>query len=108
MAVKVIEEDEFGLYIWVTDDGLRVADEDGNTMNIPARKGDVGKIRALRQAARYWGVEGGHPVFLSGRRQVTDSEYDHQIARAKAGLIPDPLDYNAMKEELKHAKKYGR
>lgn len=105
--MRVVEEDVYGLYVWVTDDGRRVADEDGNTMNIPSRKGDRDKIEALRQAAAYYGVPGGRAVFLSGRRQVTDDEYNEQQARLRAGLIPDPLDHSAMMEEAKYARKNG-
>lgn len=107
MGFKVVEEEEYGLYIWVTNDGLRVADEDGNTMNIPSKKGDQEKIAALRDAARYYGVPNGKAVFLSGKRRVSDSEWDYQNERLRAGLIPDPLDFRAMEEEQKYARKYG-
>lgn len=107
MGMKHVEEDEYGLYIWMTGDGRRVADEDGNTMNIPSKRGDRSKIDALRQAARYYGVPDGKPVFLSGRRRVTDSEHDYQQERLRAGLVPDPLDFRAMEEEIKYAKKQG-
>lgn len=107
MAIKTVEEDEYGLYIWVTEDGLRVADEEDRTMNIPSRKGDLRKIKMLEDAARSYGVQGGKAVFLSSRRQVTDSEYEDQMTRLQAGLVPDPYDYNAMKEEAKYARKNG-
>lgn len=107
MGFKVVEEEEYGLYIWVTDDGLRVANEDGQTMNIPSKRGDQEKIKALRDAARYYGITGGKPVFLSGKRRVSDSEWDYQNERLRAGLIPDPLDFRAMEEEQKYARKYG-
>lgn len=105
MGLKRIDEDEYGLYIWLTADGRRVADEDDNTMNIPSKKGDPNKIEQLRQAARYYGVVGGRPEFLSARRRVTDEEYDYQHERLRAGLIPDPLDFHALEEEQKYARK---
>lgn len=107
MGFREVQEDEHGLYIWMTDDGRRVADENGNTMNIPSKKGDLDKIEKLRQAARYYGVPGGKPVFLASRRRVTESEYEHQLERLEAGLVPDPLDFHAMKEQAEYAKKYG-
>ena len=103
--LRVIDEDEYGLYVWVTNKGERVVDEEGRTMNIPSRKGDRTKIEALRQAAAYYGFPNGRAVFMSGRRQVTDDEWDNQQARLRAGLIPDPLDHNAMMEEAKYARK---
>jgi len=107
MGIKLVEEEEHGLYIWVTDDGRRVADEEGNTMNIPARRGDLDKIRQLREAARYYGVPGGKPVFLSNKRRVTEDEYEYQMERLRAGLVADPLDFRAMEEQAKYAKRYG-
>lgn len=107
MGFKEVEEDAYGLYIWMTNDGRRVADENGNTMNIPSKKGDLNNIKKLRDAARYYGVPDGKPVFLSSRRRVTQSEWEYQQERLRAGLIPDPLDFHAMKEQADYAKKYG-
>ena len=107
MGFKEVQEDDYGLYIWVTNDGRRVADEDGNTMNIPSKKGDQEKIKLLRDAARHYGVIGGKPLFLPSRRRVTQSEWEYQQERLRAGLIPDPLDFHAMKEQAEYAKKYG-
>lgn len=105
MAIKLIEEDEYGLYVWYTDDGLRVEDGEGHVMNIPSKKGDPKKIEMLRQAARYYGVPGGKAVFLSSKRQVTDEEHEYQNERLRAGLVPDPLDFHAMEEQAKYARK---
>lgn len=107
MAIKAVEEEEYGVYIWITEDGSRVADEENRTMNIPSKKGDIEKIKALRDAARYYGIEGGKPLFLPGRRRVTDSEHEYQNERLRAGLVPDPLDFKAMEEEQKYARKFG-
>jgi hypothetical protein len=107
MALNFVEEDEYGMYIWVDGQGLRIANEDNETLNIPSKKGDRQKIDLLRQAARHYGVMDGKPVFLSSRRRVTHDEWDHQMERLNAGLIPDPLDFHAMKEQAEYGKRFG-
>ena len=101
-GVRAIEESEFGIYVWQMPDGRWVGDGDGHYMNIPARKGDLEKIIALRKAARYYGVEEGEPVFLSNRRRVSDAEYDHQKERLIDGKVADELDYAAVEEAARH------
>lgn len=108
MKVKVIEESPMGLYVWMTDEGAIISDEDGNYLNIQSMKGDERKIEILRNAAKDCGVEGGKPMFLSGYRRVTDEEYEYQRQRLELGLIPDELDIAAFKEEYEHAQKRAR
>lgn len=103
MKVSIVEESQFGLYVWVTEQGGVVMDEDGNYLNIPAMKGDQARIELLRQAAKDYGVDGGSPRFFSGYRRVTDEEREYQEKRLALGLIPDELDLPAFQEELRHA-----
>lgn len=104
MAMREVQEEDYGLYIWITGDGKRIADSDGNTLNIPSKRGDRKKVEALRQAARHFGVFDGKPKFIQSARQVTDSEYEYQVERLQAGLVPDPLDFRAMEEQHKYAR----
>lgn len=106
--MRNVDEEQHGLYMWVDGQGRRIADSDGNTMNMPGKKGDPRIIEAMRQAARYYGVMDGKAVFLPGRRRVTSEEYDYQQERLRAGLVPDPLDFRAMEEEVKYAKQRGQ
>lgn len=105
MKVTVVEESPYGLYVWLTDAGAIVADEDGNYLNIQAMKGDQAKIDLLKSAAKEFGIEGGKPQFLSGYRRITDEEYEYQRQRLEWGLIPDELDLPAFKEEAANMKK---
>lgn len=100
--IRPVEESEYGLYVWQMPDGKWVGDDEGNFMNIPARKGDLEKIIALRKAARYFGIEDGEPVFLSSRRRVSDSEYEHQRERLAEGRLADEYDYAALEEEARN------
>lgn len=108
---QIIEETDMGLYIW-TIDRKPVMDDDGNYLCVPSKKGDVKVISALRNVVygylKDMGLEPqGAPVFLAGRRQITDDEYEEQVSRAKFGLVPDPLDFSAIAEDLKHKKQQG-
>lgn len=106
MKRSVVEESHFGLYVWVMPNGLPVGDDDGNFLNIPAEKGDREKINMLEQAVRHYGIIEGRPMFLAGRRRVTNEEYEEQKARQAAGLVPDPYDIGAIKEQLKYGKQF--
>lgn len=101
-------DNELGIYVWQMPNGEYIEDGDGNFMHIPSRYGDLKRISALRDAARYWGVEkGGKAVFLSGARAVTSDEFDDQNARAAQGLLPDPYDVGANLDSLKYKKAVG-
>lgn len=107
--MRQVREHDYGVYVWITKNGERVEDSDGNVMNIPSRFGDIDKMARLRRAAEYYGVaEGGHPEFVSGARPVSQAEWEEQQARLRSGLIPDPLDYAALEEEARAAKKHGQ
>ena len=108
MKITSVEETDEGLYVWETEGGQWIMDEDNNLMNIESKKGDSDKIEAITKAAHYFmreaGVEpNGKPVFLAGHRRVTDEQYEEQKARQAAGLTPDPFDVGALQDDLKEA-----
>lgn len=102
--IKPVEETAFGIYVWEMPDGRWVGDDEGHFMLITAKRGDQKRIAELTDAARAHGVLEGKPVFLSGKRPVTDEEYAEQRQRMMFGLTPDPEDSFAQLDELK----YGR
>lgn len=102
--IRTVEETDIGLYVWEMPDGRWVGDDEGHFMNIPAKKGDIRRIEQLRDAAKGYGVTEGRPVFLSGKRRVSDEQYEEQRQRLLFGLTPDPEDNFAQLDELK----YGR
>ena len=77
--LQEVKESRFGLYVWMMPDGQIVANEDLDWLNIPSVEGDVEKIRKLRDAVRYYGIAEGQPVFLPGRRRVTDEELEEYV-----------------------------
>lgn len=107
MKRKLIEEYNWGVYIWKTPEGKVIKNEDGDLLQIMSKKEDRNQIEKLRRAALICGVEGGEAIFLSGHRPITQDQYDHQMARLNLGLVPDELDYFAAKEELEGRKLHG-
>lgn len=100
---QAIAETPFGMWVWQTEDGGFVSDDEGNFMHVfvDGRRNDINAAakKALAEAARAYGIDGGRPVFWAGRRPIDNDEYERQLARQAAGLIADPLDIGAIKEE---------
>lgn len=103
--ISIVEETDYGLYIWEMPDGSIVSDDEKNYLNIPAHRGDTEKIKAITDAVRSYGINEGRAIFLSGHRRVTDEEYEYQKQRLEWGLIPDEMDYGAARDELMNYKK---
>lgn len=97
---NVVEEVPYGMYVWRCADGEIAGDGDGNIMNVFCMKGDKAAIKAITNAAHYYGFgEGGQVEWWSGKRPISDEQYEEQLARQEAGLVPDPLDYGAIRDE---------
>lgn len=96
---QIIKEVPWGVYVWRCTDGEFLGDDDGNFMLVFCEEGDRAAIQAITDAARHHGHPDGEPVYWSGRRPISDEEYDSQVSRAAAGLVPDPLDIGAIRDE---------
>lgn len=103
-GIRGVDDIPYGIYVWKMPDGRIVGDDDGNWMNIVAKKGDQKRIAQLREAARYYGITEGGPYFMSGNRRVTDEEYEEQRMRMEWGLVPDPQDIGSDLDDLKHGR----
>lgn len=98
---QAVEEVPYGMYVWENPDGDIFADDDGNVMNVFCIKGDREAIKALTDAARYYGAGEGKPVWWSGKRRITEDELQEQQMREALGLEPDPLSPAALRDEAK-------
>ncbi len=106
---SIVEEVEYGMYVWRLPNDTVLADNDDNVMNIfclrreqrPAAK------KAIQEAARHYGFPFGVAEWWSGKRPITDEELQEQTARAAFGLVADPLDYAAIAEEEKRKHFHG-
>lgn len=101
MSLKVVDEPNYGVYVWKCADGNYAGDGNGY-MLIQSMRGDLEKIAALTKAAKYYGCfEGGTPEFRAGVRPVSNEEAEEQMQRLKWGLTPDPYEITTLKEEAK-------
>lgn len=102
---EIIKEVPWGMLVWQCESGEFAADQDGSLMYVflddrnPKRL--EASVKALTEAAKSYGFPPGKPQFLSGRRPISDEELENQLARADAGLIPDPLDIGAIRQEAR-------
>jgi hypothetical protein len=105
---KVIQEVPYGMLVWECPDGEILGDEDGNIMHVFTNNQEPAlyeaSVKALTEAAKAYGFPEGRAVFWAGRRPITDEELQHQLDRAAAGLVPDPLDIAAINEEARALK----
>ena len=100
-SAQAIEETRLGIYVWEMPDGRWIGDDDGNYLSVASMKGDKDKMDALANAVSSFGIEVGKPVFLSGRRKISDEEFEYQNQRLKWGLTPDPLDIGEYKDQMR-------
>lgn len=100
---KFIQETRYGTYVWEMPDGRWVGDDEGNYATIFSMQGDAKRIEELRALVRSCGVEVGRPLFLPGRRPVSDEEFEEQMQRFQWGLTPDPYDIPAVAEEQRYS-----
>lgn len=108
---RFVEEVPYGMYVWeIEEDGETkiLGDGDGNIMNVFCMKGDRKALDAITQAARHYGYPDGKAVWWSGKRPISDEEYEEQLARERMGLTPDPFDYAAIKDEERALRQNGR
>lgn len=105
---KLIDDINYGVYIWRDGRGRIVADSEYNYMLIPSRKGDAKKMRLLEEAARSFGIMDGHAEFMPGTRPISDSEWEEQKARQEAGLVPDEYDLGNLIDEYNYEKELGK
>lgn len=82
-----------GVYLWELPNGTFLGDREGNYLSIDAWIGDLEAISKLRSAAAYWGHPEGKPKFWPGRKKVSQSEYEDQMAAFIEGdEIPGDYD----------------
>lgn len=98
--ISQIQETNLGIYIWRMNNGSWLIDNDGNFLSITSFQGDLTAIAKISAAARNIGYGDGQAIFAPGRRKISDSEFEEQMARQEAGLIPDVYDIGVYKEDM--------
>lgn len=107
MRRTIVNETPYGIWVWILPDGRALGDTDGNIMNMVGTQYDLKASQAITDAAKSYGFPEGHAQYWPGKRPVTDEEYEEQLSRQRMGLIPDPLDYGAVKDESKRLRADG-
>jgi len=98
---------EWGLYFWKLPNGHLFKDGDGNMLNIPSVKNDLGQMSKLMKAAAHYGQSEGTPWFYAGAGRATDEEHREQKDRLNEGLIPSLNDFGAVAAAKKSLELYG-
>jgi|TARA_B110000285_G_C14797127_1_gene455704 hypothetical protein len=107
--IQVIEEkfSNYGTYVWVKPNGKPFMDSDKNALSIEGMRDDKSRIKALHDAATYWGQPDGRAVFYPNMKKISDEEHSEQVDRMKQGLIPSMNDLGALTAAKKTLDLYG-
>ena len=108
MSFRPVIDGDLGIYLWQMPNGKYFGDGGGEFLMIESRNGDLAKMAAISKAARYYGCEGGRPIFISNARAVTQSEQEDQMERMLDGKTPDPYDLGALRDEVRAAQEHGK
>lgn len=88
MRVKKQKQSDVGSYVWKLPNGNILANEDGEILNCPSVRGDLGQQIAIAKAARSLGFPEGVAVFEEVHR-CTESEYWEQMDQlVNQGISP--------------------
>lgn len=83
----------WGVLVWQDAEGRIVANREGDVLSMQCFKGDLKALEVMREAAEYYGIFGGRAAFLPGRRKISQSEYEDQMAAYLDGQpIPGDID----------------
>lgn len=104
----IVEDTNYGVYIWRDGQGRAVVDSDFNYLCIASKKGDAKKIRLLTEAVRSFGVLDGAEEFCAGSRPISQSEWEEQKARQEAGYVPDEYDLGNLIDEANYQKELDK
>lgn len=100
----VVDDISYGVYIWRDSQGRAVVNDELEYLMIASKKGDLRKVEQLQAAVRSYGITDGAPEFCSGSRPISQSEWEEQMSRAQAGLVPDEYDLGNLIDEYKYQK----
>jgi hypothetical protein len=84
-----------------------LGDKDGNVLNVPAIRGDIRAMNAIRRfVEQELKIHSGTPVFLEGAQPLTDIEHDDQMDQLMNGYVPS-LDVASHIDDAKRKKRNG-
>jgi hypothetical protein len=106
--VTVIDKQyDWGIYVWIKENGKPFTDGQGNVLNIPSHRGDAIQMEKLKREASGLGQPNGRPEFYPGMARISEEEYSEQVDRMKQGLIPNLNDLGAVQAAKDTIAMYG-
>ncbi len=97
--ITEVREYDWGVYVWYGSRGI-LQDEEGNILSLEARRDNPIAIKAMYDYVHdVLNIKEGKPVFLQGRRQISQSEWEDEMERLQAGKDPDPITELARREK---------
>ena len=96
MGLSVVENNaNWGIYVWMMNNGKPFSDGKGNIMNVPGKAFDIEKMNQIRQAARHYGAPEGDVKFMAGVQRVSEMRHSEEVGRMAEGYIPSETDIGA-------------
>ena len=102
--IRKVEEASYGIYVWNVEGRGVLVNEAGDPLRINSMKGDLSKMANIRQVAASLGYPNGEPVFVSGKRAISEGEYQTQLERQAEGQLADPYDIPALVDKMRREK----
>jgi len=88
MGLQIVQDpSNYGIYVWLLQEGGVFKDDDDNVLNIPSMRGDIEKMSEIRKAAAHYGQPEGQAVFIAGIGRLTEEEYQEDKYRMDNGLL---------------------
>jgi hypothetical protein len=96
MGIRAVESNaNWGIYVWMMNNGKPFTNSDGDVLNVPGRRFDIELMNQVTEAARYYGAPDGEPKFVAGVQRVSEMRHSEEIDRMKEGYIPSETDIGA-------------
>lgn len=96
MGIQAVRNNaNYGIYVWMMDNGKPFSDGKGNVLNLPGRPLDIEAMAKVRDAARHYGAPKGEVKFLAGTQRVSEMRASEEMSRFKEGHIPSETDIGA-------------
>jgi hypothetical protein len=87
--IQVVQNSaNYGIYVWILPNGEPFMDDQGNTLNVPSMQYDIKKMKALADAAAYYGKPDGQAMFMPGVGRATETQYKEDVERMASGYTP--------------------
>ena len=103
MKTVIPKQVPYACLFWQLPDGSFLGNQDGEYLSVEVNVFDLKEVKKrsklMEQAAAHYGYPEGRTVCITGRKKVTQSEWEDQMAAMEAGE-DIPGDYISPQERL--------